>query len=319
MACAHFALVYTWRSGNFLNIQQYAAGTGPLPYQARILMSWVYRALLPLPLLDKVGKLLPSALRSHADIVTLGVTLVSLLIAVLATRRSIHVLTGDRGFARWASLLVVWMTYFNLATSYGLTYRLPYDAPSLALFALGLMCVLLQWQWLLYPLMVIGTLNRETFLFVAVFFAVWEWVRLQELPANRRLIKILPFALLQVALWAAVKLWLKHHFAGAPIDAHDAFQIHLKPNIRAVLNPGQWPLLTSICGFSWIPILVWRRWIVHRGVYVTTLVMMSLWFLLMMVVGVIIEIRIFGELSALLALAVAVALHARWKKADIAA
>ena len=57
----------------------------------------------------------------------------------------------------------------------------------------------------MFPLAV---LNRETACFLSVFFVVWEWVRLakSDIAIKSRLLRIAPHALVQAAIWIAIKI-----------------------------------------------------------------------------------------------------------------
>ena len=325
LACAHFAIRYNWSNHQFLNLPQYAAGHERLPFQARVLMAWVFHATAASPTLGPrlavLGQHLPVEFHSPYQIVMAGVVFLAMLLAIVSTRASIRMLTDDTPLARWASLLPLYMAYFNLVLLYGLSYTLPYDVPGLALFSAGLALVLRRNFLLYYPVFLLGTLNRETFCAVTLFFLIVEWSRTEATPPGRRLAAIAPHVVAQAVIWISVRLWLQHHFLDNPrnTNASGLFQINLIENVRSALNPRQWPLFLSLFGFTLPLVIAERRWIapggsprLHTAVARATAVIVPLWFGLMFVVGVLAEIRIFNELSAILSLALALIAWHRW-------
>src|SRR6202041_941288 len=106
-----------------------------------------------------------------------GVTFVSILGCVLATRSSLRTLTKDFAFSQWACLLIVYMAYFSLILPYGLNYTLPYDAPSLFFFSLCISLIIRRKLLLYYPCFILAVFNRETICFVTLFFLIWEFFR----------------------------------------------------------------------------------------------------------------------------------------------
>jgi len=306
LACAHFSLTYAQRCPPFLTLQSYAAGQAALPYQARVLMAWVLKSSVDSTFVTWVATMSNHFVRDRYEVVTIFSSALGMLVAIWATRRSLTVLTADARFAQGASLLVLWMSYFMLAVPYGLTYSLPYDVPSLGFFALGLMLVIAERTWLLPLLIGVGTLNRETICFVILFYAVWTWVMAGPRPVSEKLQRVTPMVLLLSAIWVGIKLYLRMRFAHNAAEAHGngLFQTLVLHNLSFLVNPSQWPLFASLFGFT-LPVLwLGRRWIRHRPLEAACAILIPAWFLLMLVVGVIVEVRVFNELSALVSLAV---------------
>ena len=314
LTSAHFSLAYNNRSTPFLNMKEYAAGHAALPYQARVLMAWILHWAAPLPATLKLVAHAHGFVRDSFEAVMLVTSLLGMIIAIWATRRSLTVLTGDASFSRWGSFLVLWMSYFLLALPYGLSYSLPYDVPSLAFFSLGLMLVIERRTWLLPFLIAVATLNRETICFVILFYVIWEWKRLQQLAPAQRLRRILPLSLLQAAVWISVKLWLRAHFHANATQSggNGLFQTVFGTNLHFLANPAQWPLLASLFGFLWPVLIIGRKHLSPSALRTACVVIIPAWFALMMVVGIIVEVRVFSELSALVALAVGVITYHRW-------
>jgi hypothetical protein len=321
LACGHFSLLYLERSPQFLNLRAYAAGTLATPFQGRILMAWLLHATAgsahPGPILTRITSHLPEELGDPYILVILIVTYVSLLVAVLGARASLLTLTGDRRFASWAALLTIYMAYFNLATSYGLTYMLPYDVPSLAFFTLGVWLIISQRYWILLPLFAVATLNRETTCFLTIFLALYAWFSFREVqdPSRMRAFRrAMSHIALQTVVWFAIRLWIRHLFIHNPHEAAGGglFVLEFSANFRSLLKPPQWPLFLSVFGYTLPLVIVYRKWIGKPALERSLMVLLPLWLAAMLLIGVIVEIRIFDELTAFLVPAVALILRNRW-------
>lgn len=311
---AHFSLIYEWANVPFLKLADYADGRSMLPYQARVLMAWVLRATVHRGWVNAIARHAPPHLHDPFTVVLTITTFLSIVVAVIATRASVHVLTGDNGYARWASLLVVLMAYFNMVLPYGLSYTLPYDLPSLALFCVGLALVIEQQWWLYYPVFILGTLNRETFCMVTIFALLYGWGQMCELRLSERVRRLLPHVLVQAVIWLAIKLWLHAHFIGNATEGGGGgvLTTPIRTNLHSLLNPGQWPLFASLFGFLWVPLWLGRRHIGNAGIRLAFTGMLPLWTVVMFCVGVIVEVRVFNELAALLAIVAALEAWELW-------
>jgi len=324
LACAHFSILCYWRSPEFLDLPQYANYAERLPYQGRILMAWVLHVTAGSarlgPKIARIAAHAPKEFRDPYIFVLLLITFVAMFLALFAARATLLSLTADRRFASWASLLTLYMAYFNLLAIYGLIYILPYDVTSLALFSVGVWLVLTRRNWLLLPVFVLGSLNRETYCFVTLFLVLYTWfdTKRQAQSGEARaaaLTRIAPHVLLQTIIWVAARLWLRHMFLHNPQDTANGnglFAFQLVHNVKSLLNPAQWPLFLSLFGFT-LPLFFWGyRWIGNRALARSVAVLLGVWVVAMMLVGVIVEIRIFDELTAFLAPAIALVLWNRW-------
>jgi hypothetical protein len=176
--CVHFTLAYN-QELDFLDLKAYRLGAEKTPYQYRILMMYVFRLLATKPVVIALARHtehmhVPDEWQKPEKLVQIGVAMVSLFGAVLATAGTLAKLTGDRIFSRWMSLLLIYMAYANLAPGWGLAYSFPYDTPSLMLFCVGVYLVVSGRNWLYYLLYPIAVLNRETICFLTFFFCDLE-------------------------------------------------------------------------------------------------------------------------------------------------
>ena len=313
LICTHFCLVYVQNDHSFLNLDQYMLGQAKLPYQYRLLMVWMLRLGLRLPYLGSIAAHCPGPLSDPRILVLFATSWVSLAGSILLTWRSLTLLTKDEEYSRWASLLVAYMAYFQFPLVFGAAYLLPYDLPSLLFFCGCVYSVISRRMPLFYVCFVLGTLNRETICMATLFLALWRW-RPQGRP--REMTSLAGHVLAQAALWVGIKLYLQHIFAGNPVEAGSQHLYYkLSYNLHELAKPQQWPVLLSVFGFTLPLTLAWRKWMrntaMEREVY-----LLAVWFAAMMLLGVIVEIRIFSELIAYMALAVGLIVYNRYMAAS---
>lgn len=318
--CLHFALAYNLNI-DYLDLHTYMQGMEKTPYQYRMLMIYVFRLLATQHFTAALAQHaqhmhVPAFWQKPEQLVQIGLAVVSLFGAVLATAGTLAKLTGDRIFSRWMSLLVIYMAYFNLAPGWGLNYTFPYDTPSLMFFCVGVFLVVSGQDWLYYLLFPIAVLNRETICFLTVFFLIWKW---QELRARdgkvtrSDALKLAAHGLAQAAIWIGLKLWLMHRFAANPYDnALPSVIGRMKLNLHMLLMPQQWPVYLSVFGFLLPVVWLQRRWIGNQGIYWSCAIILPLWFVGMFFMGLMPEIRIFSELSAFLVPALGLIVYHRF-------
>jgi hypothetical protein len=308
-ACTHFCLAYFQNCQPFLNLSQYIRGHSRLPYQNRVLMAWVLREGLRLPHLASLGAHLPVALSDPRVSILFIASWISLFGSVLLTWRSLNYLTGDEQYSRWASLVVVYMAYFQFPLVFGLNFLLPYDLPSLLFFCGCVYCVITRRMAYFYLFFIAGAFNRETICMTTLFLVIWRW---QERSRRRVSVVLIAHVLGQAAIWILIRRYLHHLFAdNLPDTVGASFYYKLSYNLHSIAEPQQWPVLTSLFGFTLPLVLTWRRWMknaaMERGIY-----LLAAWFTVMMLVGVLIEIRVFSELISYMALAVGLIFYHRF-------
>lgn len=323
LACAQFTIRYVWRNAPFLDLPRYANGQEVLPYQGRVLMAWVLKATAANPhwsvILTHLGSHLPEALRSPYSVTLLIVNYVAMLVCVVAGRLTLQHLTGDKTFSAWASLLVLYMSYFNLIVGYGI-YMLPYDILSLTVFVVSVWLVIAKRYAALTLIVAIGTLNRETTIFIPLFLGFYAWFSSRPGSARgedggRTWARVLPYVLAQVVAWVVLRMLIEHHFRHNPLESAMPtrwFGIRLGGNIVSMVKPQQWALLLSLFGFT-VPLFIAKfDKISDRALARSAALVMVLWAVAMLMVGVVIEIRIFSELTAFMMPCIALILWNQW-------
>ncbi len=329
--CVHFALAYNLEI-DYLDLRAYTQGLEKTPYQYRVLMMYVFRLLSTQHIFVALAQHaehmhVPPWWRMPQQLVQIGVAIVSLFGAVVATAGTLSKLTGDSIFSRWMSLLMIYMAYFNLAPSWGLGYTFPYDTPSLLFFCIGVYLVVSGRDTLYYLLYPIAVLNRETICFLTVFFLIWQW---QEARAGdgrvtrKDALRLAWHGLAQAAIWIGLKLWLAHKFAANTYDygsrvTNPPVVGRVLLNIHELVLPQQWPVYLSVFGFLLPVVWLQRRWIGNKGIYWGCAILVPLWFVGMFFMGLLPEIRIFSELSALLVPALGLIVYHRFVPVDAAA
>jgi hypothetical protein len=307
--CTHFCLAYLQNSQPFLNLNEYMQGRAPLPYQYRILMTWVLRGGLRVPSLEAVSAHFPVPLRDPRLLILFVTSWFSLFGSVLFTWGSLSRLTGNESYSRWASLLVVYMAYFQFPLVFGLDFLLPYDLPSLFFFCGCLYGVISSRMPFFYLFFTLGIFNRETICMATMFLLIWRWPD----KDRRQIVGLSGHILAQAAIWIAIKLYLHRRFSSNLAETvSSSLYYKLSYNLHTIVKPQQWPVLLSVFGFTLPLVLAWRKWMknpaMEREIY-----LLAAWFVVMMMVGVIIEIRIFSELISYMALAVGLIVYHRFE------
>jgi hypothetical protein len=299
LVSAHFTTVYLSQERPFIYLDRYAFGHERGPYQQRFLMGPLLRAVEPAIVKLPLPHNLPPRMNDPWTLAVGVFVFPSVLLGTLATRFSLQRLTGHALFAMVAAFLFPLMAYFNFILPIGENYLLPYDIPSLAFFGMCLSAIILDKRWLYYPLFALACCNRETACFLTLFFLIAYWHR-----GERRAL-LAGEIFVQFAVWTAIYVGLRYHFRNTPMG--DSLSPHIVQNVRFLLHPQQWPALAANFAFLWIVWLAgWRRiepaWFRRAGI------LLPLWFAVMMLVGVIVEIRVFGEMIAYMSIAVALIL-----------
>ena len=317
-ACAtlQFVRFYVVSTYFYLDMPRYLAGKERLPFQERILpifLMWPinHSAFLMRHLSHpKGGVFTPSASTAQTAAFYL-VALVSFSIASLLVVQLYRSVTRSGLLSMLVFPLFMVLTLWTYVVHVDANYSYPYDFPSLAFFAGGLLAIYKRRFLPLLAIMFFGTMNRETTLFLVGIYILDAASR--ELPQNTasevppRLSLRQRFSLAQVSwlragllllIWAAVKAVIHHHFAHN--DNSENF-VRLWGNFGR-LRPRLWPTLLNICGYA-LPIVVILRSRLHPLRFANYLYILPFWLAVMFYTGVILETRIWGELCSFTAVA----------------
>lgn len=254
--------------------QALAQGTAPTPYQYRVLVpaaaGWLAGATgLPL---EALFRLLEFA---------------ATLALFYAVRAFLLLFTPEARLASLFTLLLAYVLPFNFTY----TFFYPYDLPALLLTTLGLIA-LYRRQWpAFYALFVLATFNRETSYFLSfVFLAVSAG---REAPGT-----IAKHLTAQAGLWLLIKGGLFLLFRHNPAQGAGMFEFQFFRNLEMLAQPGTWLLLARNWGMLWVFLLLWHGRI--RSPFLRRALLAGLAQLaVLFAVGVIEELRIYGELIPL--------------------
>lgn len=250
--------------------QALAQGIAPTPYQ--------YRILIP----ALVG-LLQQWTGISADPLYRILEFFSTFALFYAFRAFINLFARD---LRISSLFTILLAYV-LPYNFTYTFLYPYDLPAILFTTLGLIA-LYRKQWAFYyVIFIVATLNRETsyfltLVYLASAFGVENWKT------------ILRHVSRQTALWLGIKTTLYLLFASNPAQGAGLFEFQLLRNLEQLTQPGILSILARNWGMVWIFVLVWQSRIQEAFLRRALLACLAQLFILFLV-GVIEELRIYGE------------------------
>lgn len=286
----------------YLDTARYYAGTERLPFQERV---------LPVPILKALDHAAASSasLRAGNGVFTQALFAPFVLSLVSFAVASIFVVLLYRAASRERRLgqlvapvfLVLTIATYVVRPTARLYY--PYDMPALAFFAAGLFFLYRRQFWPLLAVVLVGTFNRETTLFLIVIFvldALSEPSLQLAASAGKRLPKYVPWlqAAFLVAAWVGVRLYLRHLYGG-----NDRTEDHLRvlENLHR-FKPSLLPSILNICGYM-LPVVFLLRQRLRDRRLAAWLLVAPIWIACMFLVGVLSESRIYGELLPLTAVA----------------
>lgn len=276
----------------YLNALQYELGTERMPYQSRILMAIIMRHAASSRLFIQIANKFRGPLHAPDVLAILLVDLLSLvLISVVVKAFYQHL--SPTGKLRWLPYaLVLWMASETYIVRFQEAIYFPYDLLAAALFTL---CVYLSYRQrylLLLPVFLIACFNRETI--VMIIPLVLMNLFSSDRRGNRRW-RELTTAVAMLLIWSSIHLYLTRLYShnGSEMGSRVHENLHFLSNFQT------WPQIASACGFLLpIPFLFWR--LLDRRLRSYALLIPA-WTIIMFVVGLLPESRIFGELIGLLA------------------
>ena len=313
-ASIHIAWFYVAYVPSGLNLLLYEQGRERTPFQPRILMMPLLRWAHGCTWLDRLADTLtampawfPTGVRPEG-IVQAAVALASIVVTGLAARRLYHAAspTGMLTPFVYPLTLVMVTATFCLNTMHRL--RFVFDLPAMAFFAAGLSLIFFnRSRFLFAALFVVATVNRETTLFLLLFYLLKRWSDTRAHPPATRLAWKHLFDLRTTILLSSLGIfWITWHvsidrrFAGNASAAGPRFWL----NIGTLLWPTSWVQILCVFAF-FAPLCIAGRNLIHDRTIHTWFYALPLWALFMLRFGILIEIRIFGELIPFFAVAAA--------------
>ena len=308
-ATLQFIRYYVVSTKFYLSMPRYMSGHERLPFQERvlpILLMWPITHFSPLM----------NALAQHQGASTPGLAafyLVSLLGFSLAGFFCVKLYravttTGTLQPLVYPLFLIISLWTYVIHLDADFSY--PYDMLSLAFFTAGLYFIYTHRFGALLLTMVLGTLNRETTLFLIPLYiidAASEPVDSSHIRLRERFnLRLVPWVrvLTLLLIWTALKFSLGHFFLHN--DASENY-VRLRENFGR-LRLRLLPALFNICGYL-LPVVILFRRDLRPIRFANYLYVLPLWFAVMFYTGVILETRIYGELCSFTAIAIVLLLE----------
>jgi hypothetical protein len=277
------------------NLGALVNGTAAKPFQYRILIPAIANQLYkfgfyPFNSLPNVFRILETS---------------SVFFLIVSFRNYISLFIKDKTLSSLLSFLILYVLPFNFlfprqSPIYYPYYMppspiyFPYDIPSILFFTLGLLFMFRR-RWLVYyTIFIVATLNRETSCFLTLIY-LFHSIR------RERLNTIIFHCGAQLIIWIIIKSVLYKLFIYNP--GSNGFEwyhagttvTHLSSNVSFLADPKNYPFLFSNLGFIWIPVFFYYRLI--RVEFVKSSLLLAFpFFIGMLLIGNIYELRIFGEL-----------------------
>jgi hypothetical protein len=286
---------------SYLSLPRYANGTERMPFQGRMLMMWPMRWAENSSWLQhwtggRQGMKTPELV---VIVVTglLSLTATGVLVTVLFRKISS---VQRLPYLPYAVLLVICIFNFCL-----IPYSFPYDLPSLMFFTLGVYLIYMRRFWGLLVMFPIATLNRETTLFLIPLLAM-DAIAEENAPAWGRLrdVRLLLKLTGLSAIWIVLQIYVRHQFAGNVTEMGPRVLI----NLMSIANPGQWIKMLSACAFL-LPFVLLLRRRIEDARFRAYMWIIPAWVAFMFFFGLLLEVRIYGELSGLIAVAATLTLE----------
>ncbi len=305
VAAAFFAQYYVVFARSYLRLPAFVAGTERMPFQARELMRYPLGWAMHSGFLQRLTE-------GHKGTGTPALLFTELTALVCM------LLSGWAALAlyRWAEpdaavpllpaalLLVICLFDYTLTVPYGFIY----DLPSLAFLGWGVFFVLSNRFWALLLLFPFATWNRETSAFLVLMLAAAACFRTGRFTLRSVTRKDLLRLAVLTAIWVAIVVSLDHKYAANPTEAGS----RLGRNLHELSNPVHWPNLLSASAFL-LPYIWLRRNRLRQPTLRGCVAVLPLWILLLLWRGQALELRIYGDISVLVATAAAIEFAAAFR------
>ena len=307
-----FIRFYVRSTSFYLNMPRYLAGQERLPFQTR-----VFPLLILKPLSSSTW--VQQHLAHNSGVFTLErgpfylLSLVCFAIAAMYVQLLYHVLTANGLLGALVFPVFLLIVMFSYVIHSEANYAYPYDMPSLMFFAAGLFYLYRRQFGALLLVVLVGSFNRETTLFLIALYVLDSATREDAEPGEQPLSGWRGFDLRQVSwarvallsvVWIAVRAALQHHFRGN--DASESF-LRVHDNLQQ-MRPRLLPALLNLCGYTLPIVLVLRGWLKPQR-FRNYLWVIPMWFAVMFCSGVLVETRIYGELCSLCAVSLVLILE----------
>ena len=295
----------------YLRLPEYFSGRERLPFQLRLLPILILRPLGQSRLVQRIADTRFGALHNPYRIAFFALSLASLAIAWYYLVLLYHAVSSTRRFhfLLFPTFFFLLLWTYVLHVEQDMSY--PYDMPSLAFFTAGLFYVYRRRFLPLVLIVLVGTLNRETTLFLIGVYML-DAASIDSAPltaAWRKRFNLAQMPWLRVALlagiWLSIKVPLAYIFR---FNDHSENIVRLHENFVRLITPWQWPAALNLGGYLLPFVLVFRANI-RPPRFANYLYILVPWVLVIFYTGIILETRVYGELSGYLAVTVVLLLE----------
>ena len=299
-----FVRFYVKSAAFYLDMNAYLDGRERLPFQERILPVLFLRPLyhstwIMQHLVHTQG--IFDARRGPFYLLSL----LSFLVAAIYTQQLYRAVSTRGVFSFLVFPVFLYTVIWTYAIHTEANFAYPYDLSSLAFFTAGLNYIFRRRYLALFVVILIGTFNRETTLFLIGIYAIDAAFGATS-GARTITPRLIPWTrlLLLSCVWLSVKMFLSHLYRSN--DASESY-VRISNNFHQ-LKPRLLPALLNICGYTLPIVLLFRRRSMSLR-FRNYLWILPLWFAVMFCSGVIVETRIYGELCSYSAVAVVLMLE----------
>ncbi|HEV2646352.1 MAG TPA: hypothetical protein VGU46_08330 [Acidobacteriaceae bacterium] len=280
---------WQWWFANYENWRGY------MPFQGRCLMVPILHWAALSPMMIHLAVIFKQSCLGPDNLMLEFVDVLSILGTGAITIRLRKQFAPVSLFPWLAPFLVLWGVACTYAIRYESRFYMPYDLPALFFFSVGLLACVERRVLLFLAVLVVGTYNRETTIFLVPIWLCCNWRE-----AKQEKLKLWATPLLGALIWLLVKLHIRHFTHGA------ASGLGITLNWRIMLLPHHWPQNASIAGFVIWPVLFFFSKLVRdRRLKLVWFGYIPIVFIAL-VCGWWNETRIFGELIPLVAVTAAI-------------
>lgn len=304
MATIQFAWYYQSRVPAYLHLLKYEQGKERTPFQYRMLMMFPLRWAHQTVFLQHLAEFLSVNVPVFRSTLTPESLLQAFLnTACVAFAGWVATRLYKASSARQLLLPYVYPLFLLMCTcSYifhlWADFRFFYDLPGLAFFSAGLYLIYFQKSSALFSLVfVIATVNRETTLFLLLFFVLAQGLK------GKRMNWKSAFAWRSFAVWFPLLiLWMLWRVYVERRFVHNHFEWirHYEANAVLLAWPPAWPQILG-AGCYLVPLIYIFRSYLKDPVLRVWLWVLPAWCGVMFIYGIINETRIYGELIPYLA------------------
>ena len=304
---AHFAIAYntlTWAMVPFDGYKDLNGHSGPFAYRMLPALLWKAVVFALAPLHKRFPRLhMPNLNRpftSNEDWFVVLLTFTAILGTLFIARRLLRRIDTHWGF-EWMALGMGYAAYFDTILVLNRNLYYPYDIAAVFFFMLLVYLAYSDRPAAFTLVLIPAVLNKET---AAMAVLIYLGLQYGRCPLRRLMTMCAGMGAVVVATRLAQQAYIHHICPGC----HGMLEDQVAGNLHQTANPLFWLSELSVFGFAYVAaILFWKY--VPKQLRITSVGVYVLWVAAMCFAGVLREVRIFSELSALLLLVVGTGVH----------